>query len=386
MRRSTTRCASPRCSDSTTCDRRPSSDATDADVGNVIGFAKRFGLRTAVRSGGHCFAGRSSTDGVVIDVSPMRSVTVTDGAVTVGAGTRLGELYDALDRHGLTIAAGCGPTVGIAGLTLGGGLGILGRRYGLTCDQLRGARVVLADGRVVECDERRDEDLFWALRGAGGGTLGVVTSLDFATVPAPPGTGFHLVWPHSAAAAVIEAWQEWAPDAPDELAASLLVKAGSDADRPPVVNVFGAMLGAESTVDLLDELVARAGQDPDVGRSCVRVLPRYQAIPGRPRRSDGWRRASRLATSQPGPVYSKSEFFRRPLPTGTIAALVDNLLGAGCQASRERWTSPRWPAPTTGCHHTRRPSPIVTSGSCSSTSSSSTPGRRPPRLVLGAAG
>ena len=110
---------------------------TDADVGNVIGFAKRFGLRTAVRSGGHCFAGRSSTDGVVIDVSPMRSVTVTDGAVTVGAGTRLGELYDALDRHGLTIAAGCGPTVGIAGLTLGGGLGILGRRYGLTCDQLR---------------------------------------------------------------------------------------------------------------------------------------------------------------------------------------------------------------------------------------------------------
>src|SRR5215207_4516621 len=178
---------------------------TDADVGNVIGFARRLGLPTAVRSGGHCFAGRSSTDGVVIDVSPMRSVTVTDGAVTVGAGTRLGELYDALDRHGLTIAAGCGPTVGIAGLTLGGGLGILGRRYGLTCDQLRGARVVLADGRVVECDERRDEDLFWALRGAGGGTLGVVTSLDFATVPAPPGTGFHLVWPHSAAAAVIEA-------------------------------------------------------------------------------------------------------------------------------------------------------------------------------------
>ncbi len=299
---------------------------TDADVGNVIGFAKRFGLRTAVRSGGHCFAGRSSTDGVVIDVSPMRSVTVTDGAVTVGAGTRLGELYDALDRHGLTIAAGCGPTVGIAGLTLGGGLGILGRRYGLTCDQLRRARVVLADGRVVECDERRDEDLFWALRGAGGGTLGVVTSLDFATVPAPPGTGFHLVWPHSAAAAVIEAWQGWAPDAPDELAASLLVKAGSDADRPPVVNVFGAMLGAESTtVDLLDELVARAGQDPtsaDHVYASYREVKRYLVDLGDRMEGD----ASRRATSQPGPVYSKSEFFRRPLPTGAIAALVDNLV------------------------------------------------------------
>ena len=288
---------------------------TDADVGNVIGFAKRFGLRTAVRSGGHCFAGRSSTDGVVIDVSPMRSVTVTDGAVTVGAGTRLGELYDALDRHGLTIAAGCGPTVGIAGLTLGGGLGILGRRYGLTCDQLRWARVVLADGRVVECSERRDEDMFWALRGAGGGTLGVVTSLDFATVPAPPGTGFHLVWPHSAAAAVIEAWQVWAPDAPDELAASLLVKAGSDADRPAVVNVFGAMLGTESTtVDLLDELVARAGQDPtsaDHVYASYREVKRYLVDLGDRMEGD----ASHRATSQPGPVYSKSEFFRRPLPT-----------------------------------------------------------------------
>jgi FAD/FMN-containing dehydrogenase len=74
---------------------------------------------------------------------------------------------------------------------------------------------VLADGRVVECNERRDEDLFRAFRGAGGGTLGVVTSLDFATVPARPGTAFHLIWPHSATAAVIGAWQVWVPNAPD---------------------------------------------------------------------------------------------------------------------------------------------------------------------------
>src|SRR4051795_2388628 len=147
--------------------------ASAADVVAALRAAEAAGLAVAVRSGGHCFAGRSSSDGGIIDVTPLNAVTVESGRVTVGAGTRLGELYDALDRHGVTLPAGCGPTVGIAGLTLGGGLGILGRTYGLTCDSLRAAEVVLADGRVVTCDERREPDLFWALRGGGNGTLGV---------------------------------------------------------------------------------------------------------------------------------------------------------------------------------------------------------------------
>lgn len=86
--------------------------------------------------------------------------------------------------------AGCGPTVGIAGLTLGGGLGLMGRLHGLTCDALRGAQVVLADGRIVDCDRDREPELFWALRGAGGGQFGVVTSLLFATVAEPLATRF----------------------------------------------------------------------------------------------------------------------------------------------------------------------------------------------------
>ena len=100
-----------------------------------------------------CFAGRSSTDGLVIDVRPLDGVTVADGIATIGAGARLGEVYDALDARGLTIPAGCGPGVGIAGLVLGGGLGLLGGSTALTSDSLAGARVVLADGRVVDCDE-----------------------------------------------------------------------------------------------------------------------------------------------------------------------------------------------------------------------------------------
>src|SRR5215211_7550392 len=130
-----------------------------ADVADALSLARRSGLPTATRSGGHCFAGRSSTQGIVIDVTPMSSVSVSAGVTTVGAGARLGDIYDALDVHGVTIAAGCGPTVGIAGLTLGGGLGILGRKHGLTSDQLVGAQVVLADGRVVDCDVHHDEEL-----------------------------------------------------------------------------------------------------------------------------------------------------------------------------------------------------------------------------------
>jgi FAD/FMN-containing dehydrogenase len=107
---------------------------THEDVAETISFARRSGLRTATRSGGHCFAGRSSTEGIVIDVTPMHSVSVSGGVASVGAGARLGDVYDSLEEHGLTIPAVCGPTLGISGLTLGGGLGILGRKHGLTSD------------------------------------------------------------------------------------------------------------------------------------------------------------------------------------------------------------------------------------------------------------
>src|SRR3954454_2610872 len=132
------------------------------DVAAALAFAREADLPVAVRSGGHCFAGRSSTTGVVIDVAPMDGVAVAAGEATIGAGARLGAVYEALDAHGVTIPAGCGTEVGVSGLTLGGGVGLLGRMHGLTSDSLRGAEVVLADGRVVACDAERHADLFWA--------------------------------------------------------------------------------------------------------------------------------------------------------------------------------------------------------------------------------
>ena len=288
---------------------------TPEDVSETISFARRSGLGATARSGGHCFSGRSSTDGIVIDVSPMRSVSVSGGVATVGAGASLGEVYDALDRHGLMIPAGCGPSVGISGLTLGGGMGILGRKHGLTSDHLLGAQVVLADGRIVECAGQNEPDLFWALRGSGGGNFGVVTSLEFATINAPAATAFHLTWSPADAASILAVWQTWAPDAPEELAASLLVTAPSD--RPPTVNVFGAMLGTESDAEeQLGELVARAGVDP--------MSTFYKHAPYREIKHH-------LAEHGPGDdrpdghQFSKSEFFRAPLPEEAITALVKNL-------------------------------------------------------------
>jgi FAD/FMN-containing dehydrogenase len=235
----------------------------------------------------------------------------------VGAGARLGDVYDALDAEGVTVPAGCGPTVGIAGLTLGGGLGILGRKYGLTSDQLLAAEVVLADGRVVECDDEHGGDLFWALRGGGGGNFGVVTSFRFRTVPPPNATSFHLAWPHTDGPAVIAAWQEWAPGAPDELAASVLVSASRDPGEPPTVNLFGAMVDTESrTAELLDEVAAGVGADP--ASASLEHLP-YRAT------------KHYLAEHGPGDEhpgghpYSKSEYFRRPLPHEAVVQLIDQL-------------------------------------------------------------
>ena len=291
--------------------------SSPADVAETIALARRDGRHVAVRSGGHCFAGRSSTTGMVIDVSPMRSVSVSDGVATIGAGARLGEVYDALEGKGLTIPAGCGPTVGIAGLTLGGGLGILGRKHGLTSDNLLGAEVVLSDGRVVECDDDNESDLFWGLRGAGGGSFGVVTTLRFRTVRPPDATSFHLEWPGGDAAAVVAAWQEWAPAAPDELAASLFLEAAGERERPPVVHVFGAMADTESrTRESLDELVARAGADPvsaSLEHLPYRETKRYLAEHGPGDDRPG------------GHPYSKSEYFRRPLPAAAVTALLDHL-------------------------------------------------------------
>jgi FAD/FMN-containing dehydrogenase len=310
--------------------------ATAQDVSQAISFARRYGEPIAPRSGGHSHAGRSSTRGIVIDVTPMRSVSVSDGVATVGAGATLGEVYGALDADGLAIPAGTCPDVGVAGLTLGGGLGILGRKHGVTSDHLSGAEIVLADGRILWCDEHHHEDLFWALRGAGAGTFGVVTSLVFGTVPAQGATNVHLAWPFSRAAQVVEAWQSWAPDAPDELAASLKVTATGDVSRPPSVDVYGAAFGSEfDAAASFDELISRVGSDPTSTWSRPLSFPqtrRFWAHLGDP----GWDRDVIVGSLEPVHFFSKTEFFGRRLPAEAGTGLLQAFsLGRASGESRE---------------------------------------------------
>jgi hypothetical protein len=312
--------------------------STPQDVSETISFLERHGLENAIRSGGHSFAGHSSTSGVMINVAPMNSVVVSGSVATVGAGTRLGDVYEELQKHNVTIPAGTCPPVGIAGLTLGGGLGILGRKYGVTSDRLIGVQIVLADGRILDCDESHNGELFWALRGAGGGNFGVVTSLVFRTVPIPEITNFHLGWSFHRAVGVIDAWQQWAPNGPDELAASLKVTSTGDVDRPPSVDVYGALIGTESdATDLLNELVVRSGSDPTSASSQQMTFSEtrlFWAELGAEEARAG--EDPRLGVAQQPYLFTKSEFFKRPLPTEAIAALVENFsLGRVAGESRE---------------------------------------------------
>jgi len=238
--------------------------ASPADVQACLSFARKFGLPLAARGGGHSYAGYSTTTGLVVDVTRMNVVQVnaSAGNALVGAGARLIDVYAAVAQHGMVIPAGSCPTVGIAGVTLGGGIGVLGRKFGLTCDNLLAAQVVVADGRILTCDANTNSDLFWALRGGGGGNFGVVTSFTFQTHPVATLSLFTLNWPWSSAANMVNAWQNWAPHTPDELWSNCLLL-GTDKNSEPVARVNGVYVGDTTALNaLLRQLTSQISVAP----------------------------------------------------------------------------------------------------------------------------
>ncbi|HWD06677.1 MAG TPA: FAD-dependent oxidoreductase [Amycolatopsis sp.] len=200
-------------------------------------------LPIAARSGGHSYAGYSTPDGgLIVDVGRLAQVQVQGEQVTIGAGARLGDVYSALAKAGRCLPAGSCPTVGIAGLTLGGGIGVVARKYGLTCDRLVSAQIVTPDGKLRTASAESEPDLFWALRGGGGGNFGIVSSFTFRTEPAPDITVFSLHFPGGSAGDVVDAWQQWLPATPPELWSNLVVSGGS----PVACRVGGAFVGSSS--------------------------------------------------------------------------------------------------------------------------------------------
>jgi FAD/FMN-containing dehydrogenase len=299
------------------------------DVTTCLAFVRKYGVPVAARCGGHSYAGWSSTSGLIIDVTKMAGVNVSGGAATVGAGTRLIDFYNGLAAHGRAVPGGSCPTVGIAGLALGGGIGVVARAYGLTSDSVRSLQIVTADGQVRTCDASSNPDLYWACRGGGGGNFGVVTSFTFTTHPAGQIILFFLSWPWSQAARVISAWQSWAPHAPDELWSNLHLAAAPGGSIPSI-QVGGTYLGTVGAAHAqLEKLYAAAGSAPSssflestswlhamlVEAGCASLTVNECHLPTQ--NSQG--RLSRASE------YAKSDFFTKPLTSQAIGTLLSGV-------------------------------------------------------------
>lgn len=210
-------------------DRRPATIvrcAGTADVRQALGFARSQQLAVAVRSGGHSIAGFSTCDGgMVVDLSPMKGILVDPAArrVVAQAGVVWGELDHETQAFGLAVPGGVVSTTGIAGHTLGGGLGWLMRAHGLTCDNLRAADVLTADGQLVHADAESHPDLFWALRG-GGGNFGVVSAFEYRLHAVGPAVlAGPVLYPSAAAAQVLRGWRDVVADLSEDVTTSAIL-------------------------------------------------------------------------------------------------------------------------------------------------------------------
>ncbi len=298
---------------------------SDADVALCLSFVTRFSLAVRMRSGGHSYGGWSSvTNGLILDVSEINSMSFGTGTVTVGTGVDLINFYNGLAAHGKAVPGGSCPTVGIAGLTLGGGIGVLSRIYGLTCDNLRSLDVVTANGSTLTCSPTSNEPLYWASRGGGGGNFGVATSFTFATHNLTSLVLFFLSWPWSQAARVVSGWQSWAPHEPDAVWSNLHLSAAFGG--LPSIGVggtfVGSVAGAHAQLDKLYHLVGSAPGGTVTEHSFLSAMLLEAGCANVP---------VHACDTPPGgglprvPFYAKSDFFTRPLNKAGISALLGGI-------------------------------------------------------------
>ncbi|MFA9289167.1 MAG: FAD-binding oxidoreductase [Weeksellaceae bacterium] len=199
---------------------------TPEDVATAIKYARKHKSILSIRSGGHSGPGfGTNTDGMVIDLTKMKHIEVIDEAkhiVRIGAGANWGEIATELQKHKLGISSGDTRSVGVGGLTTGGGIGWMVRKYGLALDQLVGAEVVTADGEILQVSETENKDLFWAIRG-GGGNFGVVTYFEFAAHPLGQVYWSNIVYPAEMLETVLTGWRDYMRTAPLDITSTMLV-------------------------------------------------------------------------------------------------------------------------------------------------------------------
>jgi FAD/FMN-containing dehydrogenase len=274
------------------------------DVSHAVLWARARKVPISVRSGGHSYEAFSIGPGLVIDLTEMNQVAVDParGMVVAQPGIRLLEFYRTLSAHGVTVPGGTCASVGLGGLTLGGGVGFLTRKWGLTSDNVRRVELVLASGQRVTASETDHSDLLWACRG-GGGSFGIVTALHLEARPIGEVAIFECRWPFERAAAVLAAWQQQAPFWPDELTASLEIN-GTTAGT---VTSEGIWLGSQAALrELLQPLLSAAPPE----RSEVSTMPFVDA-------------ATRFSDESTVPYFkAKSDYARGLLSLAAIETIV----------------------------------------------------------------
>ncbi|MBD0840455.1 FAD-binding oxidoreductase [Streptomyces sp. TRM68416] len=308
------------------------------DIRTALSYARAHRLPVSIRNGGHSYAGWSSGNNhLILDVSKLNRVRASGTTAVIGAGAKLIDVYRALAAKGVTIPAGSCPTVGVSGLTLGGGHGVVSRAYGLTCDSLTQATLITADGKQLTANATENKDLFWALRGAGNGNFGVVTELRFRTHPAPQAVTAYLSWPWSKAARVLKAWQAWGPTQPDEIWSSFHL--GNAAGGTPTVSVAAFSLGTYRELQNAVDRLANAPGGPGPATSVSLRRRSYEES------MELYAGCSSFATDAqchlPGPTpgrspqgalrretyAAKSDFFDRSLPAAGVQTLLKQIQG-----------------------------------------------------------
>ncbi|WP_374582410.1 FAD-binding oxidoreductase [Pseudoduganella sp.] len=298
--------------------------ASADDVKAGLAFVRANKLAVTPRCGGHSWAGTSTTTGVVLNVTPMNAIQVNaDGTAKVGAGARLAEVYDTLIARGVCIPSGTCLTVGIAGITLGGGIGILDRQYGLTCDNLLAADVVTADGRLLTCDANTEPDLFWALRGGGGGNFGVATSFTFRTHPIQDITVARADFRMQDFGAVLDAWQRWPQTLPDNIWGQVYVQFGPGGAGGTVTAYCLGSIGFLQPH--WDAFLAATGVPRASLATAINQMP-YRDVAWSMCAGDTLAQCSVSGSTPEGrktryDSLLSSDFFNEPLPAAAIAAL-----------------------------------------------------------------
>lgn len=231
----------------------------DKQVQFLVKVFKKYDLEFAIRSGGHCFEPGSLSSDYIVDLGRLNKIIPdTDKKeVYIGAGSELKNVIKTLGELDYAIPTGTCPSVGVTGLTLGGGIGFLSRQFGLTCDSVKKIKLVTADGEIIEASHDTHADLFWALRGAGNGSYGIILGFTFEIHYVPVVTYYELLWEWdiNLLKPILETWQTWAETLPDDTTTVLGVRhpdfmcAVPEESPPLVIKIDGLKVGSEPFTD-----------------------------------------------------------------------------------------------------------------------------------------